>query len=255
LNAVIGFSEAITSESYGPLGHQKYAEYAAIIRSSGGHLLDLVNSILDLARIEAGRMTLKRERTDVRALAGECAAMMRLEAEKSGLALNVRVDDDVPECFVDPRAVRQILINLLSNAVKFTADGAIGLVLYKDRSDVVIAVADTGVGMSEEEIARLGLRFAATKGEGLRGAKSAGLGLALAMALADLHGGKMTLKSAPGEGLVATVRLPIGAPAAPRRKLKAVDGGLASRPAAPPPDILTQLERIEAYRRDRASAA
>ncbi len=254
LNAVIGFADAIAGETFGPLGHEKYREYAAIISASGGHLLDLVNSILDLARIEAGRLKLSREAADAAALARDCAAMVRLDAEKGGLGLNLRIREGLPPVYVDPRAFRQILINLLANAVKFTSDGVVSLDLYTDQTDLVAVVSDTGVGMSDSEIARLGRRFAAAKGDGVRGAKSAGLGLALASALADLHGGSLKLKSAPGEGVTATLRLPVGAPPRPARRLFAVHGGL-DKARAPAPEVLTQLERIEAYRRDRALTA
>ncbi|GAB4518174.1 MAG: hypothetical protein Kow00133_03010 [Amphiplicatus sp.] len=256
LNAVIGFAEAMSEETYGPLGHAKYAEYARHIRASGGHLLDLVSSILDLAKIEADRFSLKRERTDIAALVQECAGMVRLSAERAGLALNVEIEEDLPESFLHPRAVRQILLNLLSNAVKFASDGGVTLKAARDGEEIVLVVRDTGVGMSQAELAKLGARFTAAHGDGVRGAKGAGLGLALAFALAELHGGSMTLASAPGEGVTAAVRLPIAAPAAPARgrRLAAVSAA-ASGEGGDKPAILTQLERIEAYRRERASAA
>lgn len=249
LNAVIGFAGAMRAEMFGPLGHEKYEEYAEHIRTSGEHLLDLVNSILDLAKIEADRFSLKREAVNAGTLAEECAAMVRLQAEAAGLKLTTRIGDAIPESFLDPRAVRQIILNLLSNAVKFTADGEIVLSVEAGQGEVVLTVADTGVGMSEAELAKLGARFTTAHGAGVRGAKGAGLGLALAFALAELHGGSMKLSSAPGEGLTARVMLPFVAPAAPSR--------LQWRdiPAGQNPELATQLERIEAYRRERASAA
>ncbi|MBB5518264.1 sensor histidine kinase [Amphiplicatus metriothermophilus] len=256
LNAVIGFAEAMNEETYGPLGHAKYAEYARHIRASGGHLLDLVSSILDLAKIEADRFSLKRERTDVGALVEECAGMVRLAAERAGLALDVEIEEELPESFLDPRAVRQILLNLLSNAVKFTSDGGVTLKALREGDEIVLVVRDTGVGMSKAELAKLGARFTAAHGDGVRGAKGAGLGLALAFALAELHGGSMKLDSAPGEGVTARVRLPIAAPAAPARVRRLSSGrGEEADAHARKPAILTQLERIEAYRRERASAA
>lgn len=258
LNAVIGFSEAIAAETYGPLGHEKYGEYAAIIRASGGHLLDLVTAILDLAKIEAGRLPLRREKIDAGALARECAAIVRLQAEKAGLKLAVEIGSDLPEVYLDPRAVRQILLNLLANAVKFTSDGGVSLTVCAAGADIAFTVADTGVGMNADDLARLGARFTPARADGVRGANGAGLGLALARALSELHGGAMTLSSAPGEGLVARVVLPAGAPAAPVRRLKAVSRVTADeRPqaAAPAPEVLTQLERIEAWRRQRALSA
>jgi cell cycle sensor histidine kinase DivJ len=287
LNAVIGYAEAMRAETFGPLGHPKYAEYAGVIRASGGHLLDLVSGILDLARIEADRFALKRERVSPAALAHECASMMRRAAEDAGLKLVTEIADDLPDCLLDPRAVRQILLNLLSNAVKFTSDGEIRLSLAREGEAIVVTVADTGVGMNESELAALGARFTSAQGEGVRGAKGAGLGLSLAFALAELHGGSMRLASAPGEGVTARVALPISRPVRPRRRAAAPSAKPAAKPArkktprlspreiaeaarpfaavediaearradAPPPAILTQLERIEAYRRERQRTA
>lgn len=258
LNAVIGFADTIEKETFGPLSHPKYKEYAGYIRSSGGHLLDLVTAILDLARIESDRFALKREIVDAGEIARECAGIVQLAAESAGLKLNVRIASDLPESFLDARALRQILLNLLSNAVKFTSDGEITLDVKARGAELVLTVADTGVGMSENELKLLGGRFTAAQGAGVRGAKGAGLGLSLAFALAELMGGSLTLTSAPGEGLTATLRLPVKAAAAPRR-LKAV-GGRESADSPPtdklaPPLVLTQLERIEAYRRERRASA
>lgn len=253
LNAVIGFAEAMAGETFGPLGHEKYAEYAEHIRASGGHLLDLVTSILDLARIEAHRFALHPEMTDVGRLAEECAGIVRLAAEKAGLTLAVHIASDLPESWLDPRAVRQIVINLLSNAVKFTSDGEIVLSAARDGEEIVLTVSDTGVGMSKAELARLGARFTEAQGDGVRGAKGTGLGLALAFALAELHEGSLNIDSAPGEGVTATLRLPVRKPERPRRlhAVKTDDGA----PRPPTPQVLTQLERIEAYRRERQASA
>jgi cell cycle sensor histidine kinase DivJ len=254
LNAVIGFADAMINETFGPLGHDKYAEYASHIRTSGAHLLDLVNSILDLAKIEAERFELRRELVDAGRLVRECAGIMRLAVEEAGLTLAVDAGEDLPECWIDPRAVRQILLNLLSNAVKFTSDGGVTLSARSDGGDLVLTVSDTGVGMSASELARLGDRFTSAREAGVRGAKGAGLGLSLAFALAELHGGQMKLQSAPGEGMTARVRLPVRAPATPARQLRLAMAD-ATRINRPQSSILTQLERIEAYRRERATAA
>lgn len=255
LNAVIGFADAMQKETFGPLGHDRYAEYAGHIRTSGAHLLDLVSQILDLAKIEADRFALKRELVDAGAIARECAGMVRLQAEHAGLKLNVRVADDLPESALDPRALRQILINLLSNAIKFTSDGEVTLEATAQGGEIVFTVTDTGVGMSEADLKKLGSRFTAAQGLGVRGAKGAGLGLALAYALAELHGGSMRIESAPGEGVKATVRLPVAPPARPERRRRLETVLAASGETAPPPAILTQLDRIEAYRRERAKSA
>ncbi|MEX0643793.1 MAG: HAMP domain-containing sensor histidine kinase, partial [Parvularculaceae bacterium] len=261
LNAVIGFADAMKEETFGPLGHPKYGEYARHIRTSGGHLLDLVSSILDLAKIEADRFALKREIVDAGDLARECAGIIRLSAENAGLKLIVRIADELPEAALDARAVRQILLNLLSNAVKFTSDGEVSIDVRARGEDIVFTVADTGVGMSEAELSRLGARFTSASGDGVRGVKGNGLGLALAFALAELHGGSMKLESAPGEGMRATVKLPIREPAAPvrlHRTALPTENPFKPRAGAKapePPVVLTQLERIEAYRRERQKSA
>jgi signal transduction histidine kinase len=255
LNAVIGFAEAMTKETFGPLGHDKYREYAAHIRASGAHLLDLVSAILDMAKIEAGRLELQRELIEPSELARECAGIMRHAAEAAGLKLVVDVPPDLPSALLDPRAVRQILLNLLSNAVKFTSDGEVRLAATLEGGDIVFTVSDTGVGMSAEELKRLGPRFSALAADGVRGAKGAGLGLALAAALAELHEGTLTLQSAPGEGMTARVRLPVKAPAAPARRFHLRPVAAASSAQKPVPPVLTQLERVARYRRERASAA
>ena len=182
-------------------------------KESGAHLLDLVNAILDLAKIGADRYQLTRVKTDPGAIGKACAEMVRMSAEKAGLKLVTDIAGDLPESFLDPRALRQILLNLLSNAVKFTSDGEIFLSAAAINGDIVFTVKDSGVGMSAEELEKLGARFTAAQGAGVRGAGGAGLGLALAFALAELHGGALTIDSAPGEGVTATVRLPVVAPA------------------------------------------
>lgn len=245
LNAVIGFAEAMEKETFGPVGHRKYLEYAGHIRNSGAHLMDLTATILDLARHEAGRVKLRRVMVDLGAEAEACAAMVRGAAQEAGLALDVRVEEDLPASWLDPRAVKQILINLLANAVKFTSDGGVSLSVARDGETLVATVRDTGVGMSEAELARLGARFTAAHGDGVRGAKGAGLGLALAFALAEAHGGRMALKSAPGEGVEARVCLPIvKAPARPSR---------SGDRHADEVVVHSQLDRIDAYRREIAA--
>ncbi|MEZ5929018.1 MAG: HAMP domain-containing sensor histidine kinase [Parvularculaceae bacterium] len=253
LNAVIGFAEAIENETFGPVENPKYLEYAHHIRASGGHLLDLVTSLLDLSRIEAKRFALQCEMTQIGPIAKECAAMVRLSAEKAGLKLIDDIEDDLPESWIDPRALRQILLNLLSNAVKFTSDGEVVLGAHRKGEEIVLTVTDTGVGMNAIELARLGKRFSDMQADGVRGAKGTGLGLALAFALAELHGGALDLESAPGEGVKATLRLPVRTPQRPRRleSLKKTDAALIQ----PAPDVLTQLERINAYRRERRASA
>ncbi|MFQ5563726.1 MAG: PAS domain-containing sensor histidine kinase [Parvularculaceae bacterium] len=276
LNSILGFADAMREETFGPLGCEKYDEYVNLIHGSGKHLMSLITTVLDLARIEADRYALKPEIANAGALARECVEMIRLDAEKAGLAVKTDVAPNIPDSLLDARAVRQILLNLLSNAVKFTGEGGITVTVRAEGDALQLDVKDTGVGMSAEQIAGLGARFTAVQGDGVRGAKGAGLGLSLAFALAELHGGALTLESAPGEGLLARLRLPLrtpkaigeedahaaGAPAsffgASSRESSTVaplraDQDVAPAAAADGEDILTQLERIEAYRRETAA--
>lgn len=254
LNAVIGFAETIERQTFGPVGHENYTQYAEHIRMAGRHLLDLVNTVLDLSKIDAERFSLNRVASDPGAIARESAAMMRHQAEAAGLTLAIDIESGLPESFIDPRAVRQILLNLLSNAVKFTSDGEVSLRVRSDDDDIVFTVRDDGVGMSAEALKAIGARFTSAHGSGVRGQGGAGLGLSLAISLAELHGGRVTLASAPGEGLTAEVRLPIvAAPAPARGAVRAVLAGARgdADPDAAPPPVATQLDRIKAYRRAR----
>jgi signal transduction histidine kinase len=245
LNAIMGFAETMKSEAFGPLGHDKYREYAGFIHSSGGHLADLIASILDRAKIDAGRYKLTPALSAPGAIARDCAEMVRGEAEKAGLALRVDIAPDLDETMIDGRAVKQILINLLSNAVKFTAAGEIGLRVFQTKGEMSFEVCDTGVGMSQMALARLGERFTGLHKSGVRGTSGTGLGLSLAFSLARLHGGALELSSAPGEGTIARLRLPIA------RSLTE----LSSAGVAVSGDIQSQLDRVAQFRRERSSAA
>lgn len=257
LNAVIGFAETIERQTFGPIGHPNYAQYAEHIRMAGRHLLDLVNVVLDLSRVEADRYKLTRVDLDPGAVARECAGMMSQSAEAAGLGLRLEIADGLPSCRLDARALRQILINLLSNAIKFTSDGEISLSVAARDGEIVFVVKDDGVGMSAEALDKIGQRFTSAQGAGVRGQGGSGLGLSLAMSLAELHGGAIDLASAPGEGLRAEVRLPVGEKPAVSRGV--VTAAFAAQPdkarAAPEPLQLTELDRIKARRRPESQAA
>lgn len=251
LNAIMGFAEAMREETFGPLGHKKYHEYADHIHTSGGHLMELIGAILDAAKLEAGRYDLEPMMAAPGLLARECAEMVRGEAEKAGLDLVVSISPDLPEAMLDKRAVKQILINLLSNAVKFTAAGGVSLSVSQSCGALDFTVRDTGIGMSEEALSKLGHRFTEAHKNGVRGTKGAGLGLSLAMSLAELHGGALKLISAPGDGTTARLTLPLQlAPedgVTPSRDEMAADATLS--------DIQSQLDRVAAYRREQAAKA
>ncbi len=255
LNAVIGFAETIERETFGPVGHENYAQYAEHIRMAGRHLLDLVNAVLDSSKIDAERFSLQRVAANPGAIAHECAAIVRHQADQAGLRLVVDIAEDLPESFLDPRAVKQILINLLSNAVKFTSDGEISLTARREDGDLVFVVRDDGVGMNAESLAKIGSRFTSAHGAGVRGQGGAGLGLSLAIGLAELHGGRVDLASAPGEGLTASVRLPIAdAPAPAKGAVRAVLSAARLKDAASDFATVTQLDRVKAARAARLKA-
>ncbi|MEO1135229.1 MAG: PAS domain-containing sensor histidine kinase [Pseudomonadota bacterium] len=242
LNAMMGFAEAMETEAFGPLGNEKYQEYAGLIRSSGAHLSALIAALLDQAKLDAGRYKLAPELAPPGPIARSCAEMIRGEAEKAGLALRVDIAPDLPEALLDQRAVKQILLNLLSNAVKFTADGEIGVRLSARDNLLTFEVSDTGVGMSQMALARLGERFTGLHKSGVRGTSGAGIGLSLSFSLAKLHGGALSLTSAPGEGTVATLTLPV---CNSLSEMAAV--GLVVNA-----DIQSQLDRVTQFRRERA---
>jgi signal transduction histidine kinase len=257
LNAVIGFAETIERQTFGPIGHPNYAQYAEHIRMAGRHLLDLVNVVLDLSRVEADRYRLTRVDLDPGAVARECAGMMSQAAEAAGLTLKLDIDDELPTCRLDARALRQILLNLLSNAIKFTSDGEISLSVAARGGEVVFVVKDDGVGMSAEALDKIGQRFTSAQEAGVRGQGGSGLGLSLAISLAELHGGAIDLASAPGEGLRAEVRLPVGEGRSLSRGV--ITAAFAERRDKPDGERealqLTELDRIKARRRPDAKAA
>lgn len=240
LNAVIGFAQAMKTEALGPLGTPRYVEYASHIETSGDHLLDLVTTIIDLSKVEAGIRHLKRIESDPALLATQSMEMVRHSIEDSNLTLKAEIDNALPRAWVEPKAVRQILVNLLSNAVKFTSDGSIELRAFQDGSSIIYIVKDTGIGMRQADLDQIGTRFSVMHADGVRGTSGSGLGLALAQELAILHGGTLAFVSAPGEGMTATLNLPIGAPVV---NLPSSDG--------PPPVLQSQLDLIDAYRRER----
>jgi len=209
LNAIIGFSDVMKQRLFGPLP-ARYAEYGDLIHESGRHLLELIGDVLDMSRIEADRYELSLDEFDVRDIADICAKMMRLRATEQGVTLYVDAGDAPIQVNADRKALRQILLNLLSNAVKFTPEGgAVVLMACAEGPDLVMAVGDSGVGISEDEIARLGQPYAQSQSGRDSAERSSGLGLVLVRQLAELHGGSMTIESQAGEGTTVTVRLPV----------------------------------------------
>ena len=208
LNAVIGFSDIMRQRLFGPIP-DRYAGYAQSIHEAGGHLLDLINDVLDVSRIEAARYDLNIEHFDVREMVSEALALVRVQADDKGVDLAAVLPPAPLTVAADRRALKQIALNLLSNAVKFTPTG--GSVTVRAEaldSDLELTVADTGVGVAPEDLARLGRPFEQAGGAEQR-AQGTGLGLSLVRSLAELHHGAMSIDSTLGEGTAVTVRLPV----------------------------------------------
>ncbi len=212
LNAIIGFSEIIESEFMGPLGEPRYLDYVGDIHRSARHLLEIINNILDISKIEAGRLELHEESIDVGKLLDSCVNLIRERAMRCGVSLQVDSADTLPLLLADATKVRQIVINLLSNAVKFTAEGGnVALRSFMDEAhSTTIEISDTGIGMSEEELELAMQPFGQVDSDLGRRFEGTGLGLPLTRALINLHGGELQLVSQPGIGTTARVIFPAG---------------------------------------------
>jgi two-component system cell cycle sensor histidine kinase PleC len=213
LNAINGFSEIMVSEMFGGLGDSRYKEYAQDILNSGQHLLALINDILDMSKIEAGKMSLRFEPVAMEEVADDAVRLMRNRAETVGLALGVEIGE-LPEVEADYRALKQVLLNLLSNAVKFTPRGGRVTILAEARSDafgerVRVSVRDTGIGIAADDLARLARPFEQIESQHAKTQQGTGLGLALTKSLVELHGGVLDIHSAPGEGTTVSFSIPV----------------------------------------------
>ncbi|MBA2587944.1 MAG: PAS domain S-box protein [Alphaproteobacteria bacterium] len=209
LNAVLGFSEIIRDELLGPIGHEGYRDYAGDIHKSGARLLSVINDVLDVSRLEGGLLTIEARPESVADVADAAVALARaiIQDERP---IQIDVPADMPILHVDPRRLSQALGNLLANALKFTPEsGAVRLIarLQLDGS-VHLMVQDTGIGMAEETIAAALEPFRQLDGSLARRFEGAGLGLSISKALAELHGGALSLTSAVGEGTTVTIALP-----------------------------------------------
>jgi signal transduction histidine kinase len=212
LNAILGYAEALSYGIAGPIEDPRQREYLGHVSTAGRHMLELVNDLLDLARIEAGRWDPQVEDADVAALAREVAALFEPAAARKEIELDVRIDG-AAEVRTDPRAVRQILTNLLSNAVKFTPEGGTVSVMLEARpEEAVLRVADTGIGMTEAELASALDPFTRGTSRHVRASEGSGLGLAICTGLARAVGARFEIASRRGEGTAAALRLPLDGP-------------------------------------------
>jgi two-component system cell cycle sensor histidine kinase PleC len=212
LNAINGFSEIMVGQMFGPLGDARYKEYAQDILSSGQHLLTLINDILDMSKIEAGKMQLRIEPVSLAEVVEDAARLMRNRAEQTGLALKIDLPE-LPDIQADYRALKQVLLNLLSNSVKFTPRGGeivIGAVIETNSvtERLRVSVRDTGIGIAREDISRLARPFEQIESQHSKTQQGTGLGLALSKSLIEMHNGVLEIESEPGGGTTVSFAIP-----------------------------------------------
>lgn len=210
LNAIIGFSDIIQSETFGTVGSPRYKEYAQDINEAGLHLLNLINDILDLSKIEAEKDELYEEALDVPSEIDSALSLVRQRAEKNNITIELKIEEDIPDLEADERKLKQILVNLLTNAIKFTKPGGTVTVSAWCRPDsgFVFQIVDTGIGIAPKDIPKALLQFGQVDSDLNRKYEGTGLGLPLTKALVELHGGSLDLQSEEGIGTIVTVRFP-----------------------------------------------
>ncbi len=210
LNAIIGFSETIRRQTFGPVGSPKYVEYIEDINQAGEHLLKIINDILDLSKIEAGRVDLHEEAVDVAEVVASCLLLVRERAWDKGVRLGLELADHPASLYADQRMLKQILINLLSNGIKFTPSGGEVKITsrFSRNAGYFFEVSDTGIGITEEDIPAALAPFRQVDSDLNRSFDGTGLGLPLSKSLTELHGGSLELRSQPGIGTTVTVRFP-----------------------------------------------
>lgn len=225
LNAILGFSEIMMKEAFGPIGGDRYRNYAGDIHGSGQHLLELINDILDLSKIEAGNEELHEENIEIPELLHSVMTLVKGQAKKNDVSLKLEFPDTLPALRADGRKIKQMLVNVLSNAVKFTQAGG-GVTLEIEcppEAGCVVRISDTGIGMAQDDIPRALMPFSRIDNLISRGVEGTGLGLPLARRLAELHGGSLDVQSTLGVGTTVTIELPaertVAAVATPRARL------------------------------------
>ncbi|MBI1211876.1 MAG: PAS domain-containing protein [Alphaproteobacteria bacterium] len=209
LNAIIGFSDILAREMFGPMGSERYQEYSRLINESGTMLLDLINDLLDMSKIEAGKFELHYETFSAGEALSSCVRLIEKRAEEKGVTMRSTVEPENLFVHADQRAVKQILLNLLSNAVKFTnSGGAVDAIIRQSGTTVSIVVRDTGVGIPADVLPRLAQPFEQASSDASRMHGGSGLGLALVKSLTRLHGGDLRITSEEGRGTEVTATLP-----------------------------------------------
>ncbi|MCG6857922.1 MAG: PAS domain S-box protein [Salaquimonas sp.] len=210
LNAIIGFSDVMLEERFGPIGNERYREYLRDINRSGVHVLDLINDLLDISKIEAGKMELSYEAVDLNQLAAETVALLQPQANRERIIIRTSLSRAVPRVVADARSIRQIILNLVSNAIKFTPENGQVIVstVYEGNGEVALRVRDTGNGMSAAEIDSAMKPFQQLRGLEEKRSQGTGLGLPLTKALVEANRAYFDLESTPGEGTIAHVHFP-----------------------------------------------
>ncbi|RWC51063.1 PAS domain-containing sensor histidine kinase [Mesorhizobium sp.] len=209
LNAIIGFSELMEQGLFGPLGSERYEEYATDINSSGKYLLGVINDILDMSKIEAGQFSLDREEIDLGPLISETVRVVSLQAAQKAITVETRIADALT-LVADRRAIKQIVINLLSNAVKFTGQGGHISVRARNTSGaLVLTIEDNGCGIPKDALGKLGRPFEQVQNQFSKSHAGSGLGLAISRSLAELQGGALKIRSTEGVGTIVSVRIPV----------------------------------------------
>jgi len=208
LNAIIGFSEIMNEEMFGPLGSEKYNEYSRDINNSGSFLLNVINDVLDMSKIEAGRMTLDYTEFNLSEMIGETLRIISHQSSDQGIEIVHKISPRL-NLNADKRAFKQILLNLLSNAVKFSEEGGrINVRARRVSGSVTITIEDNGVGISKEDLKKLGRPFEQVQNQFTKSHTGSGLGLAISRSLAEMHGGAMKIRSTPGKGTIVSLRIP-----------------------------------------------
>jgi signal transduction histidine kinase len=209
LNAILGFSEMLAREMFGPLPNERYRQYARIIHDSGTHVLSLVNDLLDLSKLDAGKLELCVEPVEILKIIIACVRCVEAQSIRDHIGIVVHVDDGVDRIYGDDRRLHQMLLNLLSNALKFTpVGGEIAIDVFRRGPDIAISVSDTGIGIRAEDIPKVLEPFGQVESALSRKHQGTGLGLPLTKELAELHGGSLTMESNVDVGTTVTITLP-----------------------------------------------
>lgn len=231
LNAIIGFSEIIKLETFGPVGHRKYNEYVQDIHGSGEHLLAIINDILDLSRIEAGAASLSESETDLESLINDSVRIAQGRADAGRTRVSAHIPMQQPRLICDRRLLKQVLLNILSNALKFTPDHGEVLItaLRTNCGDLQIRISDSGIGIPADRLNDMLQPFTQVEDSYVRRHEGAGLGLPLSKQFLDLHGGRLEIESFVGRGTAVTITLPA------ERLVEAAVPEPADTSATPPP--------------------